>query len=148
MTGGPIYVDKVIMLQSSRDDAIRLFRNNRNDGARWFQAEIEQINSKKARSTHQNHKQKQLSKGHKAFAAKGHKATLAKQEPQTSKAIDRKNETAVAVWAAGAGNTFYFNDTKEREKKELERQKAELRKRENKTAKVSEKLKEQLDTLK
>ncbi|KAL7554825.1 hypothetical protein ACHAWF_018465 [Thalassiosira exigua] len=112
-----------------------------------FKLKSNKLNSKKARSTHQKQKQKQLSKGWKAFAAKGRKVALAKQESQTTKAINRKNETAAAARAVGAGNTFYLNDIKEAGKKELGKQKAELRKRENKTVKMSERLKEQLDKL-
>jgi hypothetical protein len=112
-----------------------------------FKLKSNKLNSKKARSTHQKQKQKQLSKGRKAFAAKGRKVALAKQESQTTKAINRKNETAAAARAVGAGNTFYLNDIKEAGKKELGKQKAELRKRENKTVKMSERLKEQLDKL-
>jgi len=48
----------------------------------------------------------------------------------------------------GAGNTFYLNDIKEAGKKEIGNRKAELRKRESKSVKMSERLKEQLNKLK
>ena len=105
-------------------------------------------NSKKSAPTHKRQKQKQLSKGWKSFSAKGRKAALAKQESQTTKAINRKNETVVAARAVGAGNTFYLNDIKEAGKKEIGKQRAELRKRESKSVKMSERLKEQLNKLK
>ena len=114
--------------------------------AQGFKLKSNKPNSKKSRPTHQ--KQKQLGKGRKAFAAKGRKRALAKQETQTTKAINRKNEVAVAARAVGAGNTFYLKDIKEAGKKEIGKQKSELRKRESKSVKMSERLKEQLDKLK
>ena len=111
-----------------------------------FKLKSNKPNAKKAQQK-QKQKQKQLSKGRKAFAAKGRKAALAKQESQTTKAINRKNETAVAARAVGAGNTFYLKHIKEAGKSELGKKKAELRKRESKSVKMSERLKEQLDKL-
>lgn len=102
-------------------------------------------NASKSKPTHQK---KKLSKGRKAFAAKGRAATLAKQETQTSKAINKKNELAVAARAVGAGNTFYLNDIKEAGKKMLAKKKNELRKKEGKTGKMQERLQEQLNKLK
>mmetsp|Transcript_29560 Transcript_29560/g.62798 ORF Transcript_29560/g.62798 Transcript_29560/m.62798 type:complete len:119 (+) Transcript_29560:370-726(+) len=104
--------------------------------------------SKISRLVHKKQKRKQLSKGRKAFAAKGRKVTLAKQETQTTKAINSKNETVVAARALGAGNTFSLKDIKEAGKKELGKQKHDLRKRESKSSKMSERLKEQLNKLK
>merc|ERR1711862_379788 len=101
-------------------------------------------NLKKSRQTHKNKKQKQLSKGRKSFAAKGRKVTQAKQETQTTKAINSRNEVIVAARAVGAGNTFSIKDIKDSAKKEIGRQKSELRRKENKKAKMSERLKEQL----
>ncbi|KAL9183748.1 hypothetical protein ACHAXT_004604 [Thalassiosira profunda] len=104
--------------------------------------------AKKARAAHQKKpKQKQLGKGRKAFAAKGRKASLAKEEAATSKAINRKNETAVAARAVGAGNTFFLKDIKEAGKKEIGKQKQQLHKRESKAAKMSERLQDQLKKL-
>lgn len=111
-----------------------------------FKLKSSKPDPKKARATHQ--KQQQLSKGRKAFATKGRKAILAKQEQQTSKAINRKNEMAVAARAVGAGNTFFLKDIKEAGKKEMGKRKDELKKRESKSAKMSDRLKEQLNKLK
>ncbi|KAL3758580.1 hypothetical protein ACHAWU_008334 [Discostella pseudostelligera] len=110
-----------------------------------FKLKSNKPDAKKSRPTQQK---KQLSKGRKAFATKGRKAAVAKQEMQTSKAINRKNEIAVAARAVGAGNTFYLKDIKEAGKKELGKRKDELRKKEGKSAKMSERLKEQLNKLK
>ena len=105
-------------------------------------------NKPDARKSRPTHQKKQLSKGRKAFATKGRKAIVAKQEMQTSKAINRKNEIAVAARAVGAGNTFYLKDIKEAGKKELGKRKDDLKKREGKSVKMSERLKEQLNKLK
>jgi hypothetical protein len=102
-------------------------------------------NTSKSKPTHQK---KQLSKGRKAFAAKGRAATFAKQETQTSKAINKKNELAVAARAVGAGGTFYLKDIKEAGKKEIGKNKDKLRKKEGKVGKMQERLKEQLNKLK
>lgn len=110
-----------------------------------FKLKSNRPDPKKSRPTHQK---KQLSKGRKAFATKGRKAVMAKQEIQASKAINRKNEIAVAARAVGAGNTFYLKDIKEAGKKELGKKKVELHKKEGKSAKMSERLKEQLNKLK
>ena len=102
---------------------------------------------RRATQQKQKKKQKQLSKGWKTFAAKGRKASQAKQEIQTSKAINRKNEIAVAARVVGAGNTFALKDLKEAGKKEVMKNKDVLRKRESKS-KQSERLKVQLNKLK
>lgn len=103
------------------------------------------LKSKKSKPTQ---RQKHLSKGRKAFSAKGRKVTLARQEAQTSKAINRKNEVEVAARAVGAGNTFYLKDIKDAGKKELGKQKTQLTKKEKSSMKMSERLKVQLDKLK
>ena len=95
----------------------------------------------------QKKKQKQLTKGWKTFAAKGRKATAAKADIQTSKAINRKNEIAVAARAVGAGDRFALKDLKEAGKKEVIKNKDALKMRESKS-KMSERLKEQLNKLK
>jgi len=101
-----------------------------------------------AKKSKSNQKQKQVSKGRKAFSAKGRKATLAKQEAETSKAINRKNEVTVAARAVGAGSNFFLNDIKEAGRKEIGKKNAELRKKESKSVKMSERLMEQLNKLK
>lgn len=105
-------------------------------------------NSKKSRPAHKKQKQKQLSKGWKTFAAKGRKSTFAKQEAQTTKAINSKNEIIAAARAVGAGNTFSLKDIKEAGQKELGKQKSNLRKKESKSLKMSERLREQVNKLK
>jgi len=97
--------------------------------------------------TQKKKKQKQVSKGWKTFAAKGRKASQAKQEISTSKAINRKNEIAVAARAVGSGAKFALKDLKEAGKKEVLKNKDALRKREAKS-KMSERMKEQLNKLK
>lgn len=91
---------------------------------------------------------KQLSKGRKAFSAKGRKANLAKQDAETSKAINRKNEATVAARAVGAGNTFALKDLKEQGQKEIGKKNLQLRKREGRSMNMSERLKQQIDKLK
>jgi hypothetical protein len=102
----------------------------------------------KKSKVNQKQKSKQLSKGRKAFSAKGRKAALAKQDAETSKAINRKNEVTVAARAVGSGNTFFLNDIKEAGKKEIGKKNAELRKKESKSVKMSERLTQQLNKLK
>ncbi|KAL7543802.1 hypothetical protein ACHAXR_013144 [Thalassiosira sp. AJA248-18] len=107
------------------------------------------LNSKKSRPNHKKlQKQKQLSKGRKAFAAKGRKIAQAKQADETTKTINRKNEIAVAARAVGAGNKFALKDLKEAGKKELGKQHSILTKRESKSVKMSERLQVQLNKLK
>jgi len=113
-----------------------------------FKLNSNKSKSKKSKPIHKKQKQKQLSKGRKSFAAKGRKATLAKQENQTTKAINIKNEVAVAARAVGAGNTFFLKDIKEAGKKEIGKQQTDLRKKESKSVKMSERLKGQLNKLK
>jgi chaperonin cofactor prefoldin len=103
--------------------------------------------AKKAKPAH--HQKKQLSKGRKAFTAKRSAAvSIAKSESQTSKAINKKNEMAVAARAVNAGNTFFSKDVKEAGKKELGKNKDKLRKKEGKMGKMKERLEEQLKKLK
>lgn len=93
-------------------------------------------------------RQQNLSKGRKAFAAKGRKVSLARQESETTKTINRRNEIAVAARALGAGNTFALKDLKEAGKKEIGKQKDVLNKRESKSVKMTERLREQVSKLK
>lgn len=113
-----------------------------------FKLKSNKPHSKKSRPVHKRQKQKQLSKGRKAFAAKGRKSALAKQEAATTKAINHKNEIAVAARAVGAGKTFALKDIKEAGKKELGKQKSALTKREKKQVKMSERLREKVNKLK
>mmetsp|Transcript_11926 Transcript_11926/g.29182 ORF Transcript_11926/g.29182 Transcript_11926/m.29182 type:complete len:118 (-) Transcript_11926:311-664(-) len=102
----------------------------------------------KAKKSKPTQRQKNISKGWKSYSAKGRKVTLAKQEAQTSKAINRKNEIEVAARAVGAGNTFYLKDIKDAGKKELAKQKTKLTNKERNAMKMHDRLKVQLDKLK
>jgi hypothetical protein len=104
--------------------------------------------NKSAKSSKPSHQKKSLSKGRKAFSAKGRKATLAKQEAETSKAINRKNEATVAARAVGAGGKFYLTDIKEAGQKEIQKKNEALRKKESKSSKMSERVQEQINKLK
>ena len=103
--------------------------------------------AKKAKAS-QKQKPKQLSKGRKAFSAKGRKVALAKQDAETSKAINRKNEVEVAARAMGSGDRFFLSDIKVAGKKEIGKNKRQLRKKESKSIKMSERLTQQLNKLK
>ena len=105
--------------------------------------------AKKAKASQkQKQKPKQLSKGRKAFSAKGRKVALAKQDAETSKAINRKNEVEVAARAMGSGDRFFLSDIKVAGKKEIGKNKRQLRKKESKSIKMSERLTQQLNKLK
>ncbi|KAL3782122.1 hypothetical protein HJC23_005384 [Cyclotella cryptica] len=104
--------------------------------------------NKAAKKSKPSQQKKSISKGRKAFAAKGRKATLAKQEAETSKAINRKNEATVAARAVGAGGKFYLTDIKEAGHNEIRKKNEALRKKESKSAKMSERLQEQINKLK
>ena len=113
---------------------------------RWWSKPNPKKSNRPTQKT-QKKKQKQVSKGWKTFAAKGRKASQAKQEISTSKAINRKNEIAVAARAVGSGAKFALKDLKEAGKKEVLKNKDALRKKEAKS-KMSERMKEQLNKLK
>lgn len=104
--------------------------------------------AKKSKANQKKPKNKLFSKGRKEFSAKGRKRALAKQDADTSKAINRKNEVTVAARAVGSGSRFFLNDIKEAGKKEIGKKNAELRKRESKSVKMSERLTQQLNKLK
>lgn len=106
------------------------------------------LKSKATKKSKPSQQKRNLSKGRKAFAAKGRKATQAKQEHETSKAINRKNEATVAARAVGAGGKFFLTDMKEAGQKEIKKKNDELRKKEKKGAKMTERLQAQIDKLK
>jgi hypothetical protein len=106
------------------------------------------LKSKAAKKNKQSQQKRNLSKGRKAFAAKGRKVTQAKQEAETSKAINRKNEATVAARAVGAGGKFFLTDVKEAGQNEIKKKNDQLRKKEKKGAKMSERLQAQIDKLK
>eukprot|EP00567_Pseudictyota_dubia_P001553 CAMPEP_0197465338 /NCGR_PEP_ID=MMETSP1175-20131217/64489_1 /TAXON_ID=1003142 /ORGANISM="Triceratium dubium, Strain CCMP147" /LENGTH=120 /DNA_ID=CAMNT_0043001349 /DNA_START=2160 /DNA_END=2522 /DNA_ORIENTATION=- len=90
---------------------------------------------------------KKTSKGWKTHAAKGRKAHVAKAEQATSEAINRKNEALVSARALSAGDKFFLSDIKDSGKKELAEQNEAKTKKENKSTKVSDRLKDQLRKL-
>ena len=53
----------------------------------------------------------------------------------------------MAARAVGSGNTFFLNDIKEAGKKEIGKKNAQLRKKESKSIKMSERLTQQLNKL-
>jgi|EP00979_Chaetoceros_neogracilis_P018051 hypothetical protein len=87
---------------------------------------------------------RKLSKGKKAFKAKGRSAALAKQETDTSKAINKKNEVTASSRAINSGNTFFLQELKDAGKKELQRRKRNQIRDEKKTNTLSSRLKDQL----
>lgn len=103
--------------------------------------------TKKSKPAYKKQKQKQLSKGRKAFSAKGKKKIQSRPEVQTTKAINAKNEITVAARVVGSGNTFALKDIEKMGKKEVGKQRQELSKK-GKGAKMSERLREQLNKLK
>lgn len=104
--------------------------------------------TKAAKKNKPSQQKRNLSKGRKAFAAKGRKKTQAKQENETSKAINRKNEATVAARAVSSGGRFFLNDVKEAGQKEIKSKNDQLRKKEKKGAKMSDRLQSQIDKLK
>ena len=112
-----------------------------------FKLKAGKSDAKKSRANKKHiQRQKQLAKGPKAFKAKGRKSALAQQESRTSKAINSKNEVAIAARAVGAGSRFSLKDIEGAGKKELGKQRTETRRRESKRA-MGERLKEQLHKL-
>ena len=93
-------------------------------------------------------KAKALNKGRKSFGVKGRKNNLAAQtDRDTTKAINRKNEALVAAKAVSVGTQFFLHDIKETGAKEVKKQMNARNKKENKTTKVSDRLKLQLKKL-
>lgn len=88
---------------------------------------------------------KKLGKGPKHFAAKGRNKL--KEEEETSKAINRKNEAIVSAKALGAGNTFFLKDIKKVGKKELDKQVKQRNKKQANAQKLTDRLQEQLKKL-
>mmetsp|Transcript_18561 Transcript_18561/g.26116 ORF Transcript_18561/g.26116 Transcript_18561/m.26116 type:complete len:124 (+) Transcript_18561:105-476(+) len=102
------------------------------------------VGTKKRKSAASQKHTKKLNKGRKSFAAKGRKCSLAKREVETSKAINRKNEAHISAKALSAGSKFFLADIKEVGKVELKKQNIAMKKVENKSTKLSDRLKDQL----
>jgi peptidase E len=91
--------------------------------------------------------QKNLTKGRKNIQAKGKKGIILNQIAETSKAINKKNESYVAAKAVSAGNTFFLNDVKEKGLKEIEKGNKARRQGDKKSNNLSHRLKDQLKKL-
>mmetsp|Transcript_5600 Transcript_5600/g.7969 ORF Transcript_5600/g.7969 Transcript_5600/m.7969 type:complete len:121 (-) Transcript_5600:256-618(-) len=90
---------------------------------------------------------KTVGKGRKAYKAKGRKGAVEREKNETSKAINRKNEALVCARAVGSGDRFFLKDIRETGKKEIDQQNKERYRKENKSAKVTDRLKDQLKKL-
>jgi len=88
---------------------------------------------------------KKLGKGPKQFAAKGRKKQ--KQEEETTKAINRKNEALLSAKALGSGGTFFLSDIQEVGKKEINKQVKARNKKQANAQKLTDRLQEQLKKL-
>ena len=92
-------------------------------------------------------KAKSLTKGRKSFNAKGSKTTSFKDEKETTKAINRKNESIVAAKAVSVGTRFFLNDVTEKGTREMKSQLRHRNKKQDKSTKLSDRLKDQLKKL-
>mmetsp|Transcript_200 Transcript_200/g.208 ORF Transcript_200/g.208 Transcript_200/m.208 type:complete len:122 (-) Transcript_200:389-754(-) len=90
----------------------------------------------------------QISKGRRTCAPKGRKAAEARENVETTKAINAKNEVMGAARAVGAGDRFFLNEIKEHGTKELAKQYKARDKNEHKEKKLTERLTSQLKKLK
>lgn len=90
---------------------------------------------------------KKVPKGRKNHVPKGYKGYLAKQQAETTKAINRKNEALTSAKAMGGGNTFFLSDIKDQGAKELAEQESARGKKEDKKTKLEDRLKDQLRKL-
>ncbi|KAL7557710.1 hypothetical protein ACA910_018504 [Epithemia clementina (nom. ined.)] len=92
-------------------------------------------------------RKKTVSKGRKSFQPKGLKSDIhLRSELDTTKAINKRNETIVAAKAVGSGTTFFLKDVAEKGNKEMKKQITERNKKQNKhkSAKLSDRLEDQL----
>lgn len=87
-------------------------------------------------------KAQSLSKGRKQFHAKGRKANV--EELDTTKAINRKNEALIAAKAVSNGAKFFLTDVKEKGVQEMKKQIQTRDKKQSKSTKISDRLKDQL----
>lgn len=81
----------------------------------------------------------------KHFSASRHVASRAAEE-QTTKAINKKNESLIAAKAVGVGTKFFLGDITEKGSKELERQ-VKQRDKKQQGSKATDRLKDQLKKL-
>lgn len=93
-------------------------------------------------------KAKKSTKGWTTHKAKGRKAGMARQEADTTRAINAKNEAIVSAKAVSAGNTFFLNDIKKTGRAELAKNDQAREKKETKKSnKLTNRLKDQLKKL-
>ena len=92
-------------------------------------------------------KSKHLSKGRKSFSAKGSKRIAVRDERETTKEINRKNESIIAAKAVSVGTRFFLSDVAERGTKEMKKQLKARNKKQEKATKMSDRLKDQLNKL-
>lgn len=88
---------------------------------------------------------KKLGKGPKQFASKGAKRN--KQQEETTKAINRKNEALVSAKALNSGSSFFLSDIKEVGKKELNKQVKERNKKQLNAQKLTNRIQDKLKKL-
>lgn len=88
-----------------------------------------------------------LSKGRKHYNTKVQRKVAAQRdETDTTKAINRKNESLIAAKAVRVGTKFFLGDISSKGKKEVEKQNRERLKKQN-NSKTSDRLKAQLKKL-
>ena len=87
-------------------------------------------------------KAQSLAKGRMQFSAKGNKHNA--EEADTTKAINRKNEALIAAKAVSSGAKFFLGDVKDKGTKEMKKQLQERDKKQSKSTKISDRLKDQL----
>ena len=93
-------------------------------------------------------KKKTPAKGRKEYhAKKARSAASYRDEKETTKAINKKNEAIVAAKAVSVGTQFFLNDIAEKGTKEMKKQIKERNKKQGKTTKMSDRLQDQLRKL-
>mmetsp|Transcript_14299 Transcript_14299/g.22045 ORF Transcript_14299/g.22045 Transcript_14299/m.22045 type:complete len:120 (+) Transcript_14299:62-421(+) len=83
----------------------------------------------------------------KVYNPKGKKAVQNREETQTSKAINRRNEAILSAKAINCGTRFFLSDVKEVGKKEINDQLKLRSKKEDREKKLSDRLRGQLRKL-
>ena len=95
-----------------------------------------------------NHKTKSLSKGRKSFNARGAKTGAFRDEKETTKTINKKNESIVAAKAVSVGTRFFLTDVAEKGTNQMNAELKQRNKKQDKSTKLSDRLKDQLQKLK
>mmetsp|Transcript_19897 Transcript_19897/g.25624 ORF Transcript_19897/g.25624 Transcript_19897/m.25624 type:complete len:120 (+) Transcript_19897:134-493(+) len=92
-------------------------------------------------------RKKALNKGQKTFKAKGLASDIRlRDEHDTTKAINRKNESLVAAKAVKTGTNFFLTDMTERGSKQMKKEISDRNKKQNKhkASKLTDRLQDQL----